>query len=360
MASEHLGLSKRQPMRWDKAMVPNGKIDMKGCRGQIKWVLSLMGIAWAAWSSPLEAQIANWPQRPVKMVVSASAGSAPDIIARLMGERLGQQWGTQVVIDNRPGAGGNLGAQATARAAPDGYTLWFAHATPVVMNQSLFKNPGFNASKDFTAIVRIGVNPMMIAVSRDVPANNLKELIDLSRSKAGKFSFATSGAKNIPHLVGESLNQLTHMNMLNVPYKGSQQAAQDVASGLAEVYIDAVPPMVPWIGNAAQPGRLKPLAIFANQRIPGFEHLPTARENGIDLTLQGWMGIFAPAGTPAHVVDRVAQDVNHILKHPEIIQRLRILGTYDLGGSTSEFDAFILQERKRWESVVRDAKITAE
>jgi tripartite-type tricarboxylate transporter receptor subunit TctC len=334
---------------------------MKANTGKLRLALhNIMGIALICLANPLGAQTANWPQRPVKMIVSASAGSAPDIIARLVGEQLGQQWGTQVIIDNRPGAGGNLGAQATARSTPDGYTLWFAHATPVVMNQYLFKSPGFNASKDFTAIIRIGVNPMMIAVRPDLPVNNLKELIALSRSKAGKFSFATSGAKNIPHLVGESLNQMTQMDMLNVPYKGSQQAAQDVASGLAEVYIDAVPPMIPWIGTASHPGRLKPLAIFANNRIPGFEHLPTARENDIDLTLQGWMGIFAPAGTPAHVVERVAQDVNVILKRPETIQRLRILGTYELGGTTSEFDAFILQERKRWEQVVRNAKITAD
>jgi tripartite-type tricarboxylate transporter receptor subunit TctC len=334
---------------------------MNANTGKLRRALrGILGIAWIGLWSSLWAQTNHWPQRPIKMIVSASAGSAPDIIARLVGEQLGQQLGAQVVIDNRPGAGGNLGAQATARSAPDGYTLWFAHATPVVMNQHLFKSPGFNASKDFTAIVRIGVNPMMIAIRPDLPVNNLKELIALSRSKAGKFSFATSGAKNIPHLVGESLNQMTHMDMLNVPYKGSQQAAQDVVSGLAEVYIDAVPPMIPWIGTPSQPGRLKPLAIFANNRIPGFEHLPTARENGIDLTLQGWMGILAPAGTPAHVVERVAQATNVILKRPETMHRLSVLGTYELGGTTNEFDAFILQERKRWEQVVRNAKITAE
>lgn len=306
------------------------------------------------------AQAQYWPDKPVKLVVSSAAGSAPDIIARLIGEQLAQKWGKGVVVDNRPGAGGNLGAQATARSAPDGYTLWFAHATPVVMNQYLFKNPGFDAAKDFTPIVRVGINPMMIAVNPTVPAKDLKELIALSKAKGGKMSFATSGAKNIPHLVGESLNQLTNANMLNIPYKGSQQAAQDVAGGLAEVYIDALPPMIPWIGTPGTPGRLRPLAVFTNNRLPGFEQIPTAKESGTDLTLQGWMGVIAPAGTPAAVVEKVAQDVNAIVKNPDIVSRLKLLGTYELGSSTSDFDTFIKDERRKWERVVREARIEAD
>jgi tripartite-type tricarboxylate transporter receptor subunit TctC len=302
----------------------------------------------------------SWPEKPVKLIVSSSAGSAPDIIARLIGEQLAQIWGKGVIVDNRPGAGGNLGAQAAARSAPDGYTLWFAHATPVVMNQYLFKNPGFDPAKDFTPIVKVGVNPMMISINPKVPAKDLKELIALSKSKGGKMSFATSGAKNIPHLVGESLNQMTGANMLNIPYKGSQQAAQDVAGGLAEVYIDAVPPMIPWIGSPSAAGRLKPLAVFTNNRLPGFDHLPTAKESGTDLVLQGWMGFMSPAGTPSSVVEKVTRDVNAIVRNPEIISKLRVLGTYELGSTTSEFDAFIKDERKKWERVVKEAKIEAE
>lgn len=306
------------------------------------------------------AHAQSWPEKPVKLIVSAAAGSAPDIIARVIGDQLAQAWGKGVVVDNRPGAGGNLGAQAAARSVSDGYTLWFAHATPVVMNQYLFKNPGFDAPKDFTPIVRVGVNPMMISVNPIVPVKDLKELIALSKTKNGKMSFATSGAKNIPHLVGESLNQMTGANMLNIPYKGSQQAAQDVASGVAEVYIDAVPPMVPWIGSPATPGRLKPIAVFTNNRLPGFESLPTAKESGTDLVLQGWMGFLAPTGTPGSVVEKVARDVNVILKNPEVISKLKLLGTYELGSTTAEFDAFIKDERRKWERVVKLAKIEAE
>ena len=313
---------------------------------------------WLAWSAPAMAQA--WPERPVKVVVSSAAGSAPDIVARLILDPLGQIWGRGVVVDNRPGAGGNLGAQVAARSAPDGYTLWFAHATPVVMNQYLFKSPGFDAVRDFTPIVRVGVNPMMIAVHPSVPARNLKELVELSKSRGGKVSFTTSGTRNIPHLVGETLNQLTGAGMVNVPYKGSQQAAQDTAAGLAEVYIDAVPPMMPWVAAGGGVARLRPLAVTTTQRIEGFEQLPTAREGGVDLVMQGWLGFLAPAGVPREVVERVQRDVNAVLQRPEIVSRLRQLGTYQYGGSTAEFDAFIKEERRKWESVVKAARLDAE
>ena len=265
-----------------------------------------------------------------------------------------------MVVDNRPGTGGNLGAQATARSAPDGYTLWFAHATPVVMNQYLFKSPGFDAVRDFTPIVRVGVNPMVIAVHPSVPARTLTELVELSKSRAGKVSFTTSGARNIPHLVGETLNQLTGAGMVNVPYRGSQQAAQDTASGLAEVYIDAVPPMMPWLMVGTSAPRLRAVAVTTAQRIEGFEDLPTARESGVDLVMQGWLGLMAPAGVPREVVDRVNRDVNAVLQRPEIVARLRQLGTYQYGGSTADFDAFIKQERSQWESVVKAARLDPE
>ena len=316
---------------------------------------------WAlAWMGAACTQAQSWPERPVKIVVSAAAGTAPDIIARVMGEQLSLAWGKGVVIDNRPGAGGNLGAQAAARSAPDGYTLWFGHATPVVMNQYLFKNPGFDANRDFAPIVRIGINPMVIAVHPGLPVKDLKDLVALSKVKAGRLSFTTSGYKNIPHLVGESLNQISGAGMVNVPYKGSQQAAQDTAGGLAEVYIDAVPPMTPWVGPGGAAGRLRPLAVTSANRIPGFEQLATARESGFDLVMQGWIGVLAPAGTPKEVIERVTQDVNTVLKRPDIVSKLRILGTYELGGSTAEFDAFIKDERKRWESVVKAAHIESE
>lgn len=306
---------------------------------------------------PWSVHAQTWPDRPVKIVVSAAPGSAPDIIARLIGEQLGAMWGKGVVVDNRPGAGGNIGAQTAARSAPDGYTLWFAHATPVVMNQFLFKAPGFDSEKDFDPIVRVGVNPMMIAVNSTVPVNDLRELVAYAKAHPGKVSFATSGAKNIPHLVGETLNQVAQIDMLNIPYKGSQQAASDTIAGRTEVYIDAVPPMAPLIG--ANP-RLRPIAVTTSQRIPGHDAVQTAKEQGIDLVMQGWMAFMAPAGMPAAIVERVAKDTNTVLAKPEIVEKLRTLGTFELGGTTAALDSFIKDERAKWGKVVQAAKIERE
>ena len=307
---------------------------------------------------PWSAHAQAWPDKPVRIVVSAAPGSAPDIIARLIGEQLGAMWGKGVVVDNRPGAGGNIGAQTAARSAPDGYTLWFAHATPVVMNQFLFKAPGFDADKDFDPIVRVGVNPMMVAVNPAVPVKDLKELVTYAKARPGKVSFATSGAKNIPHLVGETLNQVAQIDMLNIPYKGSQQAATDTIAGRTEVYIDAVPPMAPLIGAAD--ARLRPIAVTTARRIPGHEEVPTAKEQGVDLVMQGWMAFMAPAGMPAAIVERVAKDTNTVLARPEIVAKLRTLGTFELGGTTAALDGFIKEERAKWAKVVQAAKIERE
>lgn len=326
-------------------------------RRRIAWMLATTSLTLGATLMPPLAQAQAWPDKPVRIVVSTAPGSAPDIIARLIGEQLGAMWGKGVVVDNRPGAGGNIGAQTAARSAPDGYTLWFAHATPVVMNQFLFKAPGFDSEKDFDPIVRVGVNPMMIAVNPTVPVKDLKELVAYAKARPGKVSFATSGSKNIPHLVGETLNQVAQTDLLNIPYKGSQQAATDTISGRTEVYIDAVPPMAPLIGADA---RLRPVAVTTVNRIPGHEGVPTAKEQGVDLVMQGWLAFMAPAGTPAAIVERVARDTNTVLARPEIVAKLRTLGTFELGGTTAVLDSFIKDERAKWGRVVQAAKIERE
>lgn len=295
--------------------------------------------------------------KPIRLLVGFPPGGGSDAIARTLSEKLKDELGVPVVVENRPGAGGNLGAQAAARSAPDGHTLWFAHATPVVMNQFLFKNPGFDSEKDFDPVVRVGVNPMVISVNPGVPVKNLKELVAYVKARPGKVSFATSGTKNIPHLVGETLNQVAQIDMLNIPYKGSQQAAVDAIAGRTELYIDAVPPMAPFIGTD---GKLRPIAVTTAQRLPGHEDIPTAREQGVELVMQGWLAFLAPAGTPADIVERVARDVNTVLAKPDNVARLRALGTFELGGTTAAFDRFVKEERAQWSHVVQAARIERE
>lgn len=297
-----------------------------------------------------------WPERPVKVFVGSAPGSAPDIVARLLAEQLATLWGKPVVIENRPGAGGNLGAQAAARAPADGHHFWFAHATPVVMNQFLFKSPGFEAERDFLPVVRIGINPMVIAVNPALPVRSLEELIAASKADRDGWSFGTSGSKNIPHLIGEALNQTAGTRLIHVPYKGSQQAAQDTIGGLVQVYIDALPPM----SGLLQSGRLRALAVTAPSRVAGFEHIPTAREAGTPMVMIGWMALLSPAQTSREVVARVNRDTNSVLARPEVAARLHALGTYELGGTTRALETFIDDERRLWERVVRLAGIVRE
>lgn len=319
-----------------------------------RFLACALAFAGAAVSFPAAAQA--WPDRPVKVYVSTAAGSAPDIVTRLVTDQLAQLWGRGLIVDNRPGAGGNLGAQAAAKGPADGYVLWFGHATPVVMNQALFKTPGFDTERDFVPIVRIGVNPMMVSVNPALAAPDLKALVALAKSKPEKLTFATSGSKNIPHLVGEALNQASGTGLIHVPYKGSQQAAQDTASGQTQIYIDAVPPMVPWLtGN-----RLRAVAVTGRNRLPGYESVPTALEQGLDLVMQGWVGVLAPTGTPREVIERVNRDINAVLARPDIAARLRSLGTYELGGSRADFERFIGEEHRLWDRVVQAARIERE
>ena len=175
-------------------------------------------------------------------------------------------------------------------------------------------------------------------VPGSVNPKDLKELVAYVKARPGKVSFATSGSKNIPHLVGETFNDVAQVDMLNIPYKGSQQAATDTIAGRTDVYIDAVPPMAPFIGAD---GKLRPIAVTTAQRLPGHDDIPTAREQGVELVMQGWMAFLAPAGTPAPIVERVARDVNNVLARPDTVARLRMLGTFELGGTTAAFDNFV-------------------
>jgi tripartite-type tricarboxylate transporter receptor subunit TctC len=302
------------------------------------------------------AHAQGWPAKPVRMYVGSPPGSAPDIIARVVADKLTQSLGQQVIIENRGGAGGNMAAQAAARSPNDGHSLWFAHATPVVLNQYLFKSPGFDVDRDFAAIVRIGISPMMIAVNHSVPAGNLAELIAHAKAQPGKVSFATSQSKNIPHLTGEALNHSFGIDLLHVPYKASPQAAQDTIAGLTQIYIDGIPPMIAHV----QSGRLRAIVVTAPNRLAGFEQIPTLAESAPGLAMTGWFAIFAPAGTPAGVIARVNRDTNTAVALPDVAARLHSFGVYEHGGTPKALEDFIVSERRLWEKTVRLAKIEPE
>lgn len=299
---------------------------------------------------------AQWPTKPVKFFVAGAAGSAPDIIARLIGERLTQIWGQQVIVDNRPGAAGNLGTAAAAKAPADGYNILFGQAAPLALNQLTFKTLPFDAEKDFVPVVNVGLSPMMIAVNNDLPAKTVGELVALAKAQPGKVNFGTSSQRNIPHLTGEMLASMAGVKLTHVPYKSNAQAAAETQTGLTQVYIDGIPPMTAHM----KAGRLRVIAVSSAKRLPNFPDIPAVAEAVPGFEFNGWFAILAPAGTPADVVTKINRDANTVLKMPEIASRLLGFGIYDPGGTPEELGRFLEAQRASYAKAVKAARIEAE
>jgi tripartite-type tricarboxylate transporter receptor subunit TctC len=298
----------------------------------------------------------EWPSKPVKFYVAGAAGSAPDIIARLIGDGLAKIWGQQVIIDNRPGAAGNLGTAAAARAPADGYNILFGQAAPLALNQHTFKSLPFDPEKDLVPVVAIGLSPMMIAVNNDLPVKNVAELIALAKAQPGKVNFGTSSQRNIPHLAGEMLASMAGVKLTHVPYKSNAQAAAETASGLTQVYIDGIPPMRAHM----QAGRLRVIAVSSAKRLSNFPDIPAVAETLPGFEFGGWFAILAPTGTPKEVVARVNKDVNTVLASPAMSERQLGFGIYGGGGTPQALAEFLRRERESYGRAVKAAGIQPE
>ena len=316
---------------------------------------NIIVITWIAlFASSAYAQ--TWPSKPVKFFVAGAPGSAPDIIARLVGERLTRIWGEQVIVDNRVGAAGNIGTQAAARAPADGHNFLFGQAAPLALNQHTFKSMPFDVERDFVPVVSMGLSPMMVAVNPALPAKTLPELIALAKADPGKVSFATSGAKNIPHLTGELINQRAGVKMFHIPYKIGSQGSADTVSGQVQVYIDGVPP----VSVHMKGERLRVLAVSSARRLPNFPDIPAVAETLPGYSFGGWFAIMAPAGTSPEVLARVNRDVNTVIRQPDIAERLLQFGIYEPGGTPEQLAQFIKSERENYGNAVRAAGILPE
>ena len=306
-------------------------------------------------SAPL-ALAQSWPDKPVKFYVAGGAGSAPDIIARLIGDGLSKIWGQQVIVDNRPGAAGNLGTAAAAKAPADGYNFLFGQAAPLALNQHTFKSLDFDAAKDFVPVVSVGVSPMMIAVNKDLPVKTVGDLIALAKAQPGKLNFGTSSQRNIPHLTGELLSNMAGIRLVHVPYKSNAQAAAETASGLTQIYIDGVPPMVAHM----KADRLRVIAVSSAKRLPNFPDIPAVSEAIPGFAFYGWFAILAPTGTPAEIVAKANADANTVMRTPQIAARLLGFGMYEPGGTTEDLARFLRAERENYGKAVMAARIEKE
>ena len=304
---------------------------------------------------PANAQ--SWPTRPPKLILSQPAGSPPDIIARIIADKLSRTWGQQVVVENRPGGANIIGAQAAARSPADGYTFFFATTAALVTNIYTFKNLPYDPVKDFTPVAMIGLSPFLVAANPGVPVRNVAELLALAKAQPDKLSFASDGQKGFGGMLGDMIRVSTASKVTHVPYSSSAMAIQDTVAGRTQYTLMGIPAIVAFVKD----GRLRALAVSSGKRLPGLENVPTLSETLPGFDYLGWFALVAPAGVPAEVVQRVNRDLTQILSDAETVQRLRDLGIYTEGAGTPESLAqFLANERSRWSKVIKDIGIEPE
>lgn len=296
-----------------------------------------------------------YPSKPVRIVVPFPAGGTTDIVARLVGTELQKLWGQPVVIENRGGAGGNIGTDVVAKSPADGYTLLMGTVGTHAINLPLYTQGGgklpYDPIKDFAPITLVAAVPNVMVVPASLPVNSVKEFIELARSKPGQLNMASSGNGTSIHLSGELFKSLTKTFMVHLPYRGSAPAIQDLIAGNTQVMFDNLPSALPHIRS----GRLKALAVTSRQRAPALPNVPTIEEaaglKGFDAT--SWFGLLAPAGTPREIVAKVHQDVVKVLGAPAMRERFIGQGAQPVGNTPEQFAAFIRSEIDKWTQVVK-------
>jgi tripartite-type tricarboxylate transporter receptor subunit TctC len=295
----------------------------------------------------------SWPAKPVRVIVPSPPGTAPDIITRLISDRLGTLWGRPVVVENRPGAGGNVAMSAFVRSERDGYTFASVMATVVTLTPHLFKEMQYNLDADVVPVAMVGTSPMMVAVSSSLGVNSLDEFIKLAKARPDKLNFAPPLLNTVPHLAGMMLSRAADIRLYPIAYNGSVAAITATMIGESHLTIDGLPPLVPHV----KAGKLKALAVTSKKRLPGYESVPTVAETYPGLEAIGWFGWLAATGTPAAVIARVNADINTVIGMPDIVTRLADLGVYPEPGSPQAAAEFMRVERQLWAKVVKDVGI---
>jgi tripartite-type tricarboxylate transporter receptor subunit TctC len=299
----------------------------------------------------------EWPARPIKFIVSQAAGGTPDIICRLITEKLSRVLGQQVVVENRPGGGNVIGAQAAARSAPDGYTFFFATAAALVTNPYTFKSLPYDPARDFAPVAMVASNPFFLLAHPSLAAKTLPELIALDKREPGKLAAATDGQRNFSGMLTAWLNKRAGTNIVQVPYATMPQGAQDAIAGRVQLVVLAVPSSAPLM----EQGQLRGLAVSSAKRLPGFENVPAIAETLPGFDFIGWFAVVAPAGTPADVIARMNREIDAALKDAEIAKRLRDVGMYTEGAGTPETTAaYIRAQLDTWGQIVHEIGLQPE
>jgi tripartite-type tricarboxylate transporter receptor subunit TctC len=296
-----------------------------------------------------------WPSKPVRMIVPFSPGGSTDVVARMLGQRLSVLWNQPVVIENRAGAGGNVGADAVAKASGDGYTLLMASGS-ITINPALYKKMPFDTRKDLLPITNVAQGPMLVVVQDGSPYKTLKDLIAAAKAKPGTINFASAGIGSQVHLAAENFADAAGIDIQHVPYKGEALGYNDLIAGQVQMMVGNFAAASALLG----PNRLRALAVTSKQRMPQLPEVPTAHEAGLpNFENIGWFGLFAPAGTPAAVIQKVQRDVAKVMAETEVKARLYVQGMSPVVNSTSDFTHQIEQELERWAKVAAARKLQA-
>ncbi len=296
-----------------------------------------------------------WPTRPVKIVVPFAPGGTTDVVARMVGQKLGETWGQTVVIENRAGAGGNVGSDVVAKSAPDGYTLLMASGS-ITINPSIYAKMPFDTLRDLMPITNVASGPMLVVVQDSAPYKSVKDLIAAASAQPGRLFFGSAGVGSQVHLAAENFADAAGLKVQHVPYKGEALAYNDLLGGQVQFMVGNMATASALIG----PGRLRALAVTGKTRSPQLPELPTVAESGLPgFENTGWFGLYAPAGTPKAVVDRVHQDTVKALADTQIKARLFVAGMAPVGGTPEALARQMDAELKRWAVVVKNRKLSA-
>ena len=320
-----------------------------------RWLALAASSALLLAATPALAQ-SDFPSKPIRLVVPFTPGGVTDTGARVVAERLGARLGQQVVIDNRPGASGNIGTQSVATAAPDGHTLVLGFDGTLVINPHVFAKVPFDTLKDFVPISKIGDTALVIVTHPSVPARTLTELIAYSKKLPGGLSYGSSGTGGTPHIAAEMLKVKTGADFLHVPYKGGGQALADVVGGQLPMLYTAVAGAMPFIER----GQVRAIAISSAQRLASLPEVPTVAETVPGFEVSSWIGLLAPAKTPKPMVERIQRELHAVVNEPAVRERLAKLGISSVGNTPAEFTQQIQADLKKYAEVVKAAGIKIE
>ena len=298
----------------------------------------------------------DYPNKSIKLIVPYPAGGSADILARVVGQNLGEQLGQSIIVENRAGAGTAIGAEFVAHSKPDGYTLLLGTVSSHAMNPALTPTLGYDAVRDFAPVAPLATIPFVLDVNASLPVRSVKELVSYAKAHPGAINYSSAGNGTSNHLAGELFNMMAGVDLVHVAYKGSAPALQDLIAGQVQVMFDLVSTSIPWIKS----GAIRPLAVTGGARVPSLPEIPTLKESGYsDYEVTAWFGIFAPAGTPEAVVARLNAVCAQAMASPEVRDKLGPLGMETMNGSAQAFARLVAADLDKWRNVVKSTKIRA-